>query len=110
APDLLRARVLRDLDAATRDAGRDRGRVAAGRWRWVSAAAALAVILGGGWLAVTLKTRVSGDEAITREAVSHHQRSLAPNHLAGVTSNDPRQVKPWLDERLDFSPPVTDFA
>src|SRR5690349_19149017 len=104
APDVLRARVRRDLDAATRRSGA--GHV----WRWVSAAAAVAVVLGGVWLAAGLEPRTITNDAVEREAVSIHLRSLAPNRLAEVVSSDPRRVKPWLAERLDFSPPVTDFA
>jgi mycothiol system anti-sigma-R factor len=111
APDLLRARVMRDLRATGHGADVTR-RFAARPWRWlnsIAAAAAVVAVIGGTWMAATL-SRDHGNDVIVREAVSGHIRSLMANHLTDVASTDQHTVKPWFSGKLDFSPPVTDFA
>jgi anti-sigma factor RsiW len=108
APDLLRERVMRDLRASVPRADLPARRVAPA-WRWLSVAAAFVVVVGGTWMVATLP-RDRGDDATAREAVSGHIRSLMANHLTDVPSTDQHTVKPWFSGKLDFSPPVTDFA
>src|SRR5437773_1769154 len=68
APDLLRARVMRDVRAATRP---DRAPTRPGAWRWVSAAASVAAVVGVTWLLGT-QMRDRANDAIAHEAVSGH--------------------------------------
>ena len=108
SPDLLRARVMRDVRAAGRGQGA-RWSPATSPWRWLAAAAAAIVVAGGTWMVATLPGD-RWDEAAARDAVSSHIRSLMASHLTDVASTDQHTVKPWFSGKLDFSPPVTDFA
>lgn len=112
APPELRARVLATLDAVRASApARARPRPTSERWRWLSGGAlagCAATVLA--WVVGTAVLDWRSNEDIAVEAVSSHVRATLGNHLIQVASSDQHTVKPWLSARLDYSPPVRDFA
>lgn len=106
APESLRARVGQaSWRGASRGRVQGRGSGAFGG-AWLRAAAAVVVLAGGAWLFTS--QQLAG--VMEREVVSSHVRSLMASHLMDVASTDQHTVKPWFNGKLDFSPPVTDFA
>ena len=103
APELLRNRVR--AAARAEASGRERRRVP--WWSALAVAASLAVVAVGSW---QLALRGAAEEAITNQVLASHVRSLMPGHLTDVLSSDQHTVKPWFNGKLDFSPPVYDFA
>src|SRR6266436_713490 len=79
-------------------------------WNWLALAAAivLAAIVASSFLP---RLRQPGaDQFLATQLIASHVRSLMANHLTDVASSDQHTVKPWLDVKLDFAPPVVDLA
>jgi anti-sigma factor RsiW len=75
--------------------------------RWLALAASLAVVALGSW---QLGVNRAGGQALADQVLASHVRSLMSGHLTDVISSDQHTVKPWFNGKLDFSPPVYDFA
>jgi len=107
APAPFRNRVLASLGSGRSVAASFSSRTV---WSWLAAAAAILVTV---YLGVQLGTSQRGGNygtELAAEIVDAHLRSLQPGHLVDVISTDQHTVKPWFDGKLDFSPPVQDFA
>jgi mycothiol system anti-sigma-R factor len=79
-------------------------------WRWLAAAAALLLAVLVGWQQLQKPHGPTAGQLMAASFVDAHLRSLQPGHLTDVESTDQHTVKPWFDGRIDFAPPVRDFA
>jgi anti-sigma factor RsiW len=105
-PDELKKRVRAALAAQDRRERPESRRM----WSWISlqwpiaaASAAAMLVIAALWLRPV-------PNSVEREVVDSHVRSLMASHLTDVVSSDQHTVKPWFAGKLDFSPPVRDFA
>jgi anti-sigma factor RsiW len=106
APVIFRRKILADLGSAKpvviRPARTPR--------RWLAVAAAFLLFVLAGWQFISVHRGDNAESVLAAEVVDAHLRSLQPGHLTDVISTDQHTVKPWFDGKLDFSPPVRDFA
>jgi anti-sigma factor RsiW len=79
-------------------------------WNWLALAAA---IIFAAIIALNLVPRwqrPEADQFLATQLIASHVRSLMANHLTDVASSDQHTVKPWLDTKVDFAPPVPDLS
>ena len=110
--DSLRYPAPATLQARVRSAIHERPtqrRLAIGPvWKWIAIAAALIIMTSVA--AIVITQRHQANDALLSEVVAEHVRSMMATHLLDVISTDQHTVKPWFDGKLDFAPPVADFA
>ena len=107
---------LRRLISASLAQAAAPGEARTSRWMWRFArpglgfAAAFACGVLASVLTMQFLVARPADERVANEVVSAHVRSLMAGHLQDVASTDQHVVKPWFAGKLDFSPPVEDYA
>ena len=80
-------------------------------WRWLAAAASVALVAIATLTLVQRPKGTSAEDLVAQEVISSHVRSLMePHHSVDVPSSDQHTVKPWFNGKLDFSPPVENPA
>ena len=108
APDLLRARIERELRDIARPSGaRPSDAGWAERLRWMAMAASLIVAVGIGWAGGVLTGRERGD---SDPLIASYLRVAMAEHTVDVASSDRHTVKPWYAGRVDYAPPVHDLT
>jgi anti-sigma factor RsiW len=80
------------------------------QWNWLALAAAVIFAAIIAFNFVPRSQRPGADQFLATQLIASHVRSLMANHLTDVASSDQHTVKPWLDARLDFAPPVVDLS
>jgi anti-sigma factor RsiW len=109
APDLLRARIERELRTIAGAARPSPSRPNLSRMglRGGAMAASLIAAIGIGWLGGTFLGQ-GGRE--TDELIAGYVRVAMSEHGVDVASSDRHTVKPWFSGRIDYAPPVHDLT
>jgi len=116
APAALERRVRAAVRAeAGLAAAKPGGPRPAPAWRRPALAAAavllvIALTAAVAWRVARGPAEGAAEQALAREVVAGHVRSLLAEHLLDVPSSDRHTVRPWFNGRLDFAPDVRDFA
>lgn len=102
-PSALKKQIRRSVAAAERPQRRRFWSWEYFRWPMAVASLSAMVVIAALWLR-------PHPDPVEREVVDSHVRSLMASHLMDVISTDQHTVKPWFAGKVDFSPPVRDFA
>jgi anti-sigma factor (TIGR02949 family) len=77
---------------------------------WPQLGGALAAVAVLAWTSAVVVLRPPAEQLAADDMVAAHVQATLAHRLTDVDSSDRHTVKPWLSNRLDYSPPVRDFA
>lgn len=101
------AGLRKNITSALRAEVKSERRLPLASWRWLAAAASVALVALAALTLVQRPKGTSPEDLVAQEVVSSHVRSLMePHHSVDVPSSDQHTVKPWFNGKLDFSPSV----
>jgi mycothiol system anti-sigma-R factor len=106
----MRSPVRENRLSVTRSRAQWRSVVSEAPWNWLGLAAAILVAAVIIWNFLPRLQQPGADQFLATQLIASHVRSLMANHLTDVASSDQHTVKPWLDAKLDFAPPVVDLT
>ena len=105
------AGLMKHITSALRAEVKTERHLALPLWRWLTAAASVALVAIVTLTFVQRPKGPSAEDLVAQEVLSNHVRSLMePQHQVDVPSSDQHTVKPWFNGKLDFSPPVENPA
>lgn len=105
------AGLKKNITSALRAEVKSERRLPMTSWRWLAAAASVALVAIATLTLVQRPKSTSPEDLVAQEVISSHVRSLMePHHPVDVPSSDQHTVKPWFNGKLDFSPPVENPA
>ncbi len=110
APRGLKRRVATSLDLEREERKGAPRQDGLWPWRWSAVVAPIATAAVALMIALPLVSHHAMEDQLANEVLSAHVRSLMVDHKTDVASSDQHTVKPWFDGKLDFAPPVQDFA
>jgi anti-sigma factor RsiW len=101
------------IDAALRSADAKAGVLRRRRLAWLAAAVLLVGVGLAVWGLWPGRRAAAEEDRIAQELTASHARALMPGNLKGTPPEgvppDQHEVKPWFQDKLDFSPNVKDW-